>query len=480
MNKSITKNYIYNVSYQILTLILPLITTPYLSRVLGAENLGIYSFTLSIATYFILFGTLGISMYAQREIAYFQDKKYERSKIFWEINVLRLITMIISTLIYYFVYIQGTEYKIYYTILVLQLIATIFDISWFFQGIEDFKKTVTRNLIIKILSIMSIFILVKDQNDLILYFYIFVFSNLIGNISLWLYLPKLLGKIKIKDLEVFKHLKSTISLFIPQIAIQVYTLLNKTMLGVIIDDKKEVGYYDQAQKIISMLLMIVTSLGTVMLPRIAKNFAKGNRKSIEDYMSRSFNFVYFLAIPMIFGLILISNEFVPLFFGKGYEKVVILMNIMAPTILFIGLSNVIGIQYLLPTKKQKEFTNSVLVGALINFIINIFVISKLESVGAAVATLFAEIFVTLIQFYYIRNEFNIKYILKLSFKYIFSGIIMFLIASLISRFINIGTLKILIQTIIGILIYIIVLYILKDDFLKYIFNKVNNIISAKI
>ena len=170
MKKSITKNYIYNLTYQILVLILPLITTPYISRVLGAENIGIYSYTLSISAYFILFGSLGISLYGQREIAYNQGKKNKCSIIFWEIIILRTITMLISLILYYFIFVNGQQYQIYYKILTLELIANCLDISWFFQGIEEFKKTVMRNMVVKLISIISIFIFVKKESDLYIYF----------------------------------------------------------------------------------------------------------------------------------------------------------------------------------------------------------------------------------------------------------------------------------------------------------------------
>ena len=159
MKKSIAKNYMYNLIYQILVLILPLITTPYISRVFGAENIGIYSYTISISTYFILFGSLGISVYGQREIAYLQDKKGEYSKTFWEIVILRFITMSIAMFIFYITFVNFGQYKMYYVILLLELLANSLDISWFFVGLEEFKKTVSRNVVVKIISINWKFII---------------------------------------------------------------------------------------------------------------------------------------------------------------------------------------------------------------------------------------------------------------------------------------------------------------------------------
>ena len=273
MKKSVTKNYIYNLAYQILIIILPVITTPYISRVLGVENIGIYSYTLSISAFFILFGSLGIALYGKREIAYMQKDKKRYTIAFWEILILRVITMSISLLIFGLTFARNGEYQNYFKILILEIIANCIDISWFFQGLEEFKKTVIRNMIVKIVSVVCIFVFVKTREDLTKYFIIYVLSMLIGNGSLWLYLPRFLTKVKLNELNVKKHFKPTFSLFLPQIATEIYTILDRTMIGLIVNDKSEVGFYDQSQKIIKMLLTLITSLGTVMLPRIANNFA---------------------------------------------------------------------------------------------------------------------------------------------------------------------------------------------------------------
>lgn len=474
MKKSITKNYIYNLAYQILIIILPIITTPYLSRVLGAENIGIYSYTLSIVTYFILFGSLGISMYAQREIAYVQDDKHKRSKIFWEILILRIVTLSISMVIYYFTYVNGTQYQMYYKILLIEIIATCFDISWYFQGMEDFKKTVFRNTLVKIISIALIFLLVKGPEDLTKYFIIYVVSNLLGNMSLWMYVPKFLEKIKLKELQPLKHLKPTIGLFIPQIAIQVYTLLDKVMIGAIIEDKSEVGFYDQAQKIIKILLTVVTSLGTVMIPRMANTFANGDIKQIKEYMKRSFRFVYILSIPMIFGIIAVSDKFVPIFFGNGYEKVAIIMKVICPILLIIGLSNVIGSQYLLPTKRQKEFTISVTCGAIVNFIVNFIIIKRYGAIGASIATVIAEFVVTSLQIYFVRNDIKMRECISISKNYIIIGMVMFAVVMLAGVIIKNNLISIVLQAIIGASIYILGLYIIKDEFLLQLLQQIKN------
>lgn len=470
MAKSVKKNYIYNLIYQIVAIILPFITTPYLSRVLGATNIGIYGYTLSISAYFILFGSLGIALYGQREIAYEQNNIKKYSKSFIEILSLRIITMTISLALFYLIFCINGEFNNYFKILTLELIANTLDISWFFQGLEEFKKTVGRNLIIKTISVILIFIFVKTKNDLNIYFIIYTVSILIGNLSLWLYLPKFITLKYIKKLNLKKHFKATLVLFIPQIAIQIYTILDKTMLGTIIVNKAEVGYYTQAEKMIKLMLTIITSLGTVMLPRIASSYAKGDSETIKIYITRAFNLVFLISIPMIVGIVCISNVFVPWFFGKGYDKVIPIMIILTPILLFIGMSNVIGMQYLLPTKKQKEYTYSVIIGAIVNFLINLILIPRYGAIGAAIGTIIAEATVTAAQISYTKKYIDYKKILKLTKNYFISSIVMLIMIIVVKVIIGNSLLSMFVQVGVGVITYGICLLIMKDKFIQYFIN----------
>lgn len=477
--KSVTKNYIYNLAYQILIIILPIITTPYISRVLGVENIGIYSYTLSISTFFILFGSLGIALYGKREVAYLQKDKEKYTIAFWEILILRVITMSISLVVFCLTFVRNGDYQNYFRILILEIIANCIDISWFFQGLEEFKKTVIRNMLVKLISVVCIFIFVKTRQDLTRYFIIYVLSVLIGNGSLWLYLPRFLKKVSIKELNIKKHFKPTFSLFIPQIAVEMYTILDRTMIGLIINNKSEVGFYDQSQKIIKMLLTVITSLGTVMLPRIANNYVNGKKKKIVKYMKKSFNMVFFLSFPMIFGIISVSDIFVPKFFGEGYEKTAVLMNLISPIILAIGLSNVIGTQYLLPTKRQKEYTISVTCGAIINFIINISLIWNYGAIGASIGTVIAEFTVTIVQMFFIRKDFKIWKIIKSGRNYLFASSIMFVICLAIRNIVRKPYFSMALQVAIGGIIYLTILIILEDKFVFGIIDRIRKKVKIK-
>lgn len=477
--KSLTKNYIYNLIYQILILILPLITTPYLSRVLGPESIGIYSYTYSILSYFLLFGALGVALYGQREIAYVGEDKEKRKKVFWEIEICRLVAVLITSIIYYLMFMQKGIYSLYYRIWFLELLAIGVDISWFFQGIEDFKRTVTRNVIVRIASVTLIFILVKSPTDLVKYITIYSVADLIGNLSLWFYLPRYFKGIKIKNINAFSHLPAIVLLFIPQIANQIYNILDKTMIGKMIVDKSEVGYYEQGQKVIRVLLTIVTSLGVVMIPRMASVFATGDKEKAVDYMKKSFKFVFFLAFPIMFGIMSISKSFVPWFFGKGYEKVIILINVIAPTVLLTGMANVVGTQYLLPTKKQKEYTISIVAGLAVNFVLNYILIKLYNSIGASIATIVSELIVVTVELYAIRKDIKIREIIKLSYTYVISGIVMLFACIMVQILLKTSTITMIIQIVVGVLVYALMLYLLKDDYLKMFIDKGKNILFKK-
>lgn len=473
---SVVKNYVYNLLYQILVIILPLITTPYISRVLGAENVGIYGYTISIVTYFTLFGSLGIALYVRREIAYLQDDIEKRSKVFWEFIFLRAITLSVAALIFYFVFARSGEYSFYYKILLFHIFAAVFDITAFFQGLEQFKKIIRRNLIIKIISVSCVFIFIHSPKDLYKYLLIYTLSDLIGNLSLWIDLPKYITGISFGKLNLFKHIKPTVILFIPQIATQIYTVLDKTMIGSLIADKAEVGYYEQSQKIVLTILTVVTSLGTVMLPRMANKFANGRTDEVKNSITASFRFIFFLAIPMVFGMISVSPDLIIWFLGKGYARSIAITQVISPIILFIGLSNVIGVQYLLPTMKQKQYTISVVSGALTNLVLNFILIPRFMSVGAALATVAAEATVAAVQLFCIRKEFDIPRIFLMSIKNFISAMLMSAVIFVVNRYLfaELGSmaLRMVFDILIGGIVYIASLAILRDSFFYKLIGKI--------
>lgn len=465
---SIAKNYFYNVLYQLSVLIIPLITIPYISRVLGSNGVGINAYTNSIIQYFILLGTIGISLYGNREVAYVRDDKGKLSSTFWGIFTLKLITTLVSYCLFLIFLSMVEKYHTIFFIQSIYIIAVAFDISWLYMGLEDFKKTVLRNLLVKVVGVICTFIFVQTPDDLWKYVLILSVSQLLGNISLWFYIPKTINKVKIKRSDITQHLVPSISLFIPQVAIQVYLVLNKTMLG-LWSTPNEVGFFDNADKIVKVVLSLVTAIGTVMLPRVSNIFAKGDMKKVRDYVYNSFNFVSYLAIPLMFGMAAMARQFAPWFFGQEFSKTGILMAVISPIIVFIAWSNVLGNQFLMPTGKVKGYTISVIIGAIINFILNLLLITHFHSIGTAIATVFAELSVMLVQMYWVRNDLQIRIMIKSIWKYLLSGIVMFLVIILIEKFATVGIGTMIIQFIMGVIVYIFILFLLKSELNRRLF-----------
>lgn len=465
------RNYIYNTLYQILVLIAPLVTTPYISRVLGVTNIGIYQYSQSIANYFVLIGAVGTSLYGQREIAYLQDKPEERSKAFWEIEIFRLVMTLVCTIIYFAVFCTHGSYPEIYAILTLEVLATAFDISWLFMGMENFKITVIRNTIIKLTGIVCVFLFVKGPEDLGIYTMCVTAPLFIGNLSLWFSLKKYLVKTGLTTSKLLygikNRLKPILILFLPQIAADVYLLLDKTMIGIFGTHIDQVGFYSQGQKIVKIALMIVTSLGTVMLPTMSAYYAKGDHVGIIKSVKVAFRFIYMLSFALLFGLCAIAPRFVPIFFGKGYAPVINLMIIISPILVIIATSNVIGRQYLLPTKQQSAYTISILAGAGVNLILNVILIHFWDAVGASIATVVAELAVTGVQCWFVKKQLPLKECLGSGFRYLVLGLIMFLVVRGVGRCLPTDKVWVLVvMVVVGIIVYGAELIVIKDPMVK--------------
>ena len=465
----VVKNFLYNVSYQLLVIILPLITVPYVSNILGAEGIGDYAFTYANMQYFVIFGMIGVTLYGNRQIAYVRQDR--------ELQLITTTISFISYLVFTLVF-SNSEYKLLYIVQGINILAALFDISWLFMGLEEFKKTVVRNTIVKLVSLASIFIFVRSSDDTVIYTLIIALSSFIGNLTFWLYIPKMIGFKRIKILELKVHLKSSLALFIPQLAIQIYVLLDRTMLG-IITDTVQVGYYENSQKIVKVVLTIATAIGTVMMPKIANTVASGDMKKVKYYIQNSFFFVSALSIPIMFGLMGVAKELSPWFFGdnfKGIENLIVLSSLI---ILAISWSNVLGTQLLVPLNKTKEFTISVTAGAIINFILNLVMLKKFGAVGACLSTIIAEFTVTSVQFYFIRNFIKPKRLINSILLFIPSAVVMYIVVRIIGNSMGAGILTNVVQGIIGALTYFIIIEVLyrifkRQSMITYIKNIVKS------
>lgn len=462
----VIKNYLYNAGYQILLMLAPLITTPYVSRVLGAHGSGINSYTNSWVTFFYLIGQLGITLYGNREVAYHRDDKHERSRIFWGIEFMQLITSTMAFFAFLLaIFLFSTTFRKYFLLQSLWIVATGLDVSWYFMGMEDFKKTVTRNTIVKLISIGLIFALVKEPGDLWKYILLLGLAQMGGNLTLWPYLKGSIEWVSIKEWHPFRHLYPSLLLFIPTITTQVYLVVNRLMLGHMAT-QDALGQFDYGDKIVKLVLSVVTATGTVMLPHVANKFANGDVKEVRKSLYNSFDFVTALSVPMMFGLMAISAKFAPWFLGSEYLQTGHLIFLEAPIILFIAWSNVIGMQYLMPINRVHEYTMSVTVGAVVNIIANLFLIEVYGAEGASIATVISEFAVTAVQLYCIQTTIKRRKLFVAFWRYLLSGFLMYLVVLRLDQMMTMNIINLIIQVIIGAVIYIACLFILRAPIIK--------------
>lgn len=449
------KNFIYNLIYQFIQIAIPLIMMPYVSRALGADTLGVYNYSYTIASYFLIFSMLGVANYGCRSIAKVQNDRDSRSQVFWSIYRIQFLVALIVNVIYIVYAIFWVQRnKIIAMIQILVVLSGMFDINWFYFGIEKFKLTVIRNVVIKIVTTGLIFLFVKKPKDLILYTFIYALGMLGSQSVVWLFLKKFIHYKKVSWKNCIEHLKPMVMLFVPIIAISLYKYMDKIMLGMMCE-YSQVAFYSNSESIISMPAVITTALGTVALPRLTALLENGKKQLSEYYLEVSIQFAMFLSCAMGFGLASISDIFVRLYFGKGFEECATLIFIFFPCVIFQAWASIIRMQFLLPNAHDKVYIGSVILGALSNFIINLMLIPHLQAVGAVIGTVVAEITVALIQ-----TIFSLKYLpilkyLKSTVLYIVVGIMMmFLIDGLKYNF-NDGLISLLLLSVIGGLFFVI-------------------------
>lgn len=473
MARSVKTNYLYNLLYQITAILLPLITMPYVSRVLGPQGVGTNSLTNANTQYFMLLGTLGITMYATKKIATVRENKRKLRQTFWEIFSIQFIGCMISYVIFVLVLGLNSSLGMYYMLQGFFILSSAIDISWYFVGIEDFKNASIRSFFVKVTSVILIFIFVKDSNDLWQYILINSLTMFVGQFVMWFYVDKSNFSFKsLEKLKLKKHMLPVLTLFIPQVASQIYTVLDKTMLG-IYSPTVDVGYYDQSQKIVRILLTIITSLGMVMMPRIASLTSKNQHDLVKDTLKKSFTVISFLAVPIAFGIMSVSDRFIPLFFGYEYISVIPLLKISSVLIIIIGLGNVFGTQYMIAIGKNKEYTISVCAGAFVNFVLNLILIPKYSALGAVIATVSAEAIIALIQLWYSREIVDISWV-KETYKYWISGIVMLIVVLFVGATEARNILVLFTQMASGVIIYFGILFILREKMIINSFKIIKN------
>ena len=450
---STKKNLIYQMSYQILLIILPFVTSPYIARVIGAEGLGIYSYSHSVAVYFEMFALLGLLDYGNRLIAQSRDNRELLNTNFSNLYFLHL-SISVLTFIVYIAYIFVFKDDSFYAILQIPyVLCTMFDISWFYFGIEDFKPTVTKNYIIKISTVALIFLLVRQRSDLWKYCLIMAFASLASTTSLWISLRKRVSFVKPSFKEMRKHIPSLLLLFVPAIALSVYKYMDKIMIGRL-SNKTELGYYENADKAIAMALSVILAFGTVLLPKMTYMFAqKDNKEKALEYFYSSSELIMCVAIALGAGMAGISKVFAIVFWGEEFTDSGFLILGLAITVPFSALANIIRTQFLIPNSKDKEYTISIITGAVINLVLNWILIPKYAAAGAMVGTIGAEVSVCLMQIIFVRKELSIGKIMVKILPFFPMAGIMYVMLWLMEKNMSVSLKTLIIQVLAGMVVY---------------------------
>lgn len=400
---SVKKNYFYITLYNFLLLGLPLITLPYLSRVLKPEGIGEYSYVLNVVNFCCLFILLGIPNYGNRSTAFAKDDPKKLCGQFFEIYSIQAIQFLVVFIVFgALIFFLDFSNRMLWFVMSIAVFAEVLDIRWFVFGLEKFKKVILLQSIIKILTIFFIFLLVKDTADLIIYASIVCIGKLFINLCFWLSAKNYLKPVAVKSLELKKHYREILLLFIPVLAYGIYKMMDKIMLG-LMAGYAETGFYSNSEKIISIPITLIIGLGTVMLPRISSLMSQNRVEESQSYALLSIKFVCMFSCACIFGLIAVSNLLSDVLFGAEFAKCGMIIKVLSIIILPIGLSSVIRTQHLIPAKKDKIYVTSTIIGAVLNFITNLCLIPILGAIGATIGTIIAEFSVLIYQLVFVRE-----------------------------------------------------------------------------
>ncbi|MCH3626944.1 oligosaccharide flippase family protein, partial [Enterococcus faecium] len=407
--KKTVKDIFYNAIYQVFLIVLPLLTIPILSRRIGSTGLGIYGYVFSISQFLMTVIAVGMNPFRIRNIAKSRKDKKALSLQFWNIYFIQfLIGLSVSFLYIAYIYFFDVKYKNLYLIQLIFIVGLTLDISWFFQGIEEFSKVVIRNTVIKLSSVLLIIIFVSTKDDLWIYVFITSITNFLGSLVFWLSIHGKVGK-PIFNSNVFKQLwKPAFIILTPQLFMQVYTTLDKTIVGYFVDPT-ELSYYDQSQKIARIILAVLTSITIVMLPKISKAQAEGKSENILVYTKKSFDYTIIIALILFSVVFINTKEFVPWFFGENFKPMTINMLISCLIIVVSPIGGVFANQFAIAIEKDKEYAYPMIIGAIVSIIGNVAFVPTYGAVAATIVLVVVELLVFFFRVFFVRKEIKISY-----------------------------------------------------------------------
>ncbi|MSU82548.1 flippase [Anaerobutyricum soehngenii] len=470
---SIKFNFVMNAILTMSIFIFPLITFPYISRILHPEGTGKVSFATSIVSYFAMIAQLGIPTYGIRACAKVRDNKKELSKTVHEIFTINIVMSTITYVLFVIalcVIPKLSTDKVLMIIVSLTIFFNTIGMSWLFGALEKYKYITIQSILFKFIALIAMFVLIHQQSDYVIYGGISIFASSASNVCNFIYAHKFVDFHQKQRYEYRKHLKPIFVFFAMSCATTIYTNLDTVMLGFINGDA-EVGFYNAAVKIKSILVCVVTSLGTVLLPRASYYVEHKMMDEFDRITCKAINFVFLAAVPMMVYFMLFAREGISFLSGDAYEPATIPMIIIMPTLLTIGLTNIMGIQVLIPLGKEKKVLYSEVIGAVVDFVINMLLIPRMASAGAAIGTLIAECMVWFVQYYVLRKRVikayrNIQY-WKIVIAVIFGAIVSFLTKNLVTGYF----LTLVVSAIVFFGIYALTLFILKEKFFMEIVNE---------
>lgn len=468
--KKISINIFYNILNQIVSFIVPLILSPYVARVLSAELIGDYSYALANSSYFVLIEALGFSLYGMLKVSANRADKNYISTLFKEIMIAKFFLMVICIIVYTISFVwTSSDNKILCAIMIMNIISTGIDSTWFLMGMEDFKTTALRNIAVRLVNIVLIIILVKSEKDFLIYAIIMQLSNVISYIVVFPTVKKYIISSKVSFKNILKHTIKSLIYFVPGIVNTIFTSADKTVLWAFANSY-EVGVYEQASKICSLCGSVINSISNVVMPRVTYlNHNASNEKS-KKFMFKTLHYASVVAIAVTVGIICISDEFVPLFFGLGYEKSAVLLKILAFNVLMSILANYIGQQCLISNDKQNQYNIAISVGAILNVILNLFMVERLQSVGVSVASVVSSGVLFWVVLIFSREIISLKNIIQMDWKAIISAIIMFVTIYWLS-FDNLF-ITLVVKVVVGAAVYITILAILREEIIQEVFSNI--------
>lgn len=474
IQNSLKHNFVMNIILTMSSFIFPLITFPYISRILLPIGTGKVSFAISLISYFSMFAQLGIPIYGVRACATVRDQKEELTKTAHELLIINIgmncISYIALTIVI-FTFPKLYHDKMLYIFISLNIILTSLGMEWLYKALEQYTYITVRSIIFKFIALIATFLLVHDQKDYIIYGGITVLASSASNICNILNVHKYIDVKPVGKYNYKRHLKPVCIFFAMSCAATVYTHLDTVMLGLMSTDT-DVGYYNAAVKIKTILVSIVTALGTVLLPRLSYYIENGKVYDFKKITKKALNFVFLISVPMMVYFICFAKEGIYFLSGMAYTNSIIPMQLIMPTLLLIGLTNILGIQILVPLGKERIVLHSEMWGALTDIIANIILIPQYKSIGAAIGTLIAESVVFFVQCRALKSELG-ELFKTVHYKKLIIAIALSSIASLWVKILGFGNLlTLLVSAILFFGVYIGFLWISKEELLIEIFDKI--------